>query len=155
MKVPSCFLIQLAFVFIGSTSIAAVPAEDSGSPIEVIMNEDLIRALRDPFEVPSVKEAAVRKESDLELYQLRDFKLNGVITGPKKVRAMVTTPKGSTFFVKVGDTIGAREGKVVSINADAIRVVEFYVDERGRRIPDTYDMKINGELELIDRKDRD
>ena len=152
---------KIAYFIIGvllltQSGMASVPVDESSSPMEAIMNEDLIRALRDPFEVPAlIKQVKTKPESDLEMYQLRDFKLNGVITGPKKTRAMVTSPKGKTYFVKVGDSLGAREGRVTRITPDTVRVVEFYVDEKGKRLPDTYDLKISGELEVLNKKSGD
>ena len=71
------------------------------SPMESILTEDAIHALRDPFHVPNV--AALTKEavkSDLVLFALKDFRLNGVITGNKKARALVTLPNSKTFFIR-------------------------------------------------------
>jgi hypothetical protein len=134
---------------------ASLPGDPSNSSMESILNEDLIRALRDPFEAPVViKEVKVKTQSDLELYQLRDLKLNGVVTGPKKPRALITSPKGQSFFVKVGDLVGAREGRVTQITPDSVRVMEFYVDDKGKRLPDIYEMRMDGELRSLDRKGR-
>jgi Tfp pilus assembly protein PilP len=134
---------------------ANIPGDASSSSMEAILNEDLIRSLRDPFEEPvMVKEVKTQAQSDLELYQLRDLKLNGVVTGPKRPRAMITSPKGQSFFVKVGDSVGAREGRVTQITADSVRVMEFYVDDKGKRLPDIYEMRMDGELRSLDRKGR-
>ncbi len=146
------FLVSLS-PFAGSTGFAAVPIESPNSSMEAILNEDLIRSLRDPFEAPVVvKEFKAKAQSDLELYQLRDLKLNGVITGPKKPRALIASPKGQTFFVKVGDMVGAREGRVTQITPDSVRVTEFYVDEKGKRLPDVFEMRMDGEIRSLDRK---
>lgn len=152
-------ILLLTFLFgsgLGSApAFANVPAETGASAVESIMNEDFIRSLRDPFEEPmELKRAKAKPMSDLEMYPVRDFKLNGVITGPKKIRAMVTSPKGQTFFLKVGDVIGAKEGRITQIHPDTVRVVEFYTDDRGQRMPETYEMRITGEVELVDRKER-
>jgi hypothetical protein len=134
---------------------ANLPGDAPNSSMEAILNEDLIRALRDPFDAPViVKEVKAQTQSELELYQLRDLKLNGVVTGPKKPRAMITSPKGQSFFVKVGDSVGAREGRVTQITADSVRVMEFYVDDKGKRLPDIYEMRMDGELRSLDRKGR-
>ncbi len=119
------------------------------------MNEELIRSLRDPFEVPvATGRDKAKPESDLESFQLRELRLNGVITGPRKPRAMITSPKGRTYFVKVGDLIGAREGRVTMITPDSVRVMEYYVDESGKRIPDLYEMQMDGEVRLLEQKGR-
>jgi hypothetical protein len=135
---------------------SAVIPKSSDSALDAILNEDLIRGLRDPFVLPT--SALVKKElpkSDLETYALKDLKLNGVVTGPKKVRAMLTGPNGKTFFVKVGDRIGARGGKITRISGDAVRVTEFYQDEKGRDLPDVYELRIAGEMVSLTKKDED
>ena len=124
--------------------------------MEAILSEELVRTLKDPFELPaSLSKKTGVPRSDLELYQIRDFKLNGVITGPKKVRAMVSAPNGKAYFVKVGDLMGAREGRVTRITSDAIRVMEYFVNESGKRVPDLYELRINGELQALSKKEGD
>jgi len=129
----------------------ADPAKDSS--VEAILNEDLIRGLRDPFQPPA---GLMRKKkvqlTELEMFQLKDFKLNGVITGPKKMRAMVTAPNNKTFFVKVGDRIGAREGKITHILNDSIRIQEVALNDKGKPIPDIYEIKMSGELVSLSKK---
>jgi hypothetical protein len=149
-------LLLFPLLLFGNGIASAAPNPDApGSSIESILNEDLIRALRDPFEEPVVvKQVKVKAQSDLELYQLKDLKLNGVITGPKKTRALIVSPKGQTFFVKIGDMVGAREGRVTSIAPDSVHVVEYFVDDQGKRLPDRYEMRMDGELRLLDRKGR-
>jgi hypothetical protein len=132
---------------------AAVSPSNESSAVESILNEDMIRGLRDPFQPP----AAVRAKkkvilTELEMFQLKDFKLNGVITGPKKVRAMITTPANKTYFVKVGDRLGAREGRVTHILGDAIRVEESIMNEKGKPIPDVYEIRMTGELVSMSKK---
>ena len=124
------------------------------SPVETLLNEDLIRSLRDPFQLPSI--LLSRKETpktDLEVYPLKDFKLNGVITGPKKTRAMVTTPNNKVFFVRVGDKIGVRDGTVTQILPDSIKIEEHYVDEHGKRMPDIFELTMSGDLVSLNKKE--
>ena len=136
-----------------SSAPAAAPVRND-SPVDALLNEDVIRSLRDPFALPSVlltkKDAP---KTDLEIYPLKDFKLNGVITGPKKTRAMVTTPSNKVFFVRVGDRIGVREGHVSQISPDSIRVLEYYTDEHGKRMPDVYEMKMSGEVVSLSKQE--
>ena len=137
-----------------SADASTTPGE--GSAMEAILSEELVRTLKDPFELPaSLSKKTGVPRSDLELYQIRDFKLNGVITGPKKVRAMVSAPNGKAYFVKVGDLMGAREGRVTRITSDAIRVMEYFVNESGKRVPDLYELRINGELQALSKKEGD
>ena len=116
------------------------------------MTEELIRTLRDPFVPPiSLTKKEVPK-SELELIALKDVKLNGVITGPKKVRAMISAgPK--TFFVAVGDKLGQRDGRITSIQSDLIKVVEYETDNRGRRTPEVFEVRITGEIVSLSKKE--
>lgn len=126
------------------------------SAVDALLNEDLIRSIRDPFQLPAI--LLTKKDTpktDLEIFPLKDFKLNGVITGPKKTRAMITAPGNKVFFVKVGDRIGVREGHVSQILTDSVKVLEFYIDEHGKNIPDVYELKITGELNSLSRKEEE
>lgn len=139
--------ILLTSLFIATVSFAQ-------TPVESILTEDAIRALRDPFHMPNV--AAAEKEtvkSDLELFALKDFKLNGVITGTKKPRALITLPNSKTFFVMVGDKIGVREGRVVSISGDSIKVVEYDHDENGKKVPEMFKLLISGDIVSLSDKE--
>lgn len=128
----------------------------STSAVDALLNEDLIRSIRDPFQLPAIlltkKDAP---KTDLEIFPLKDFRLNGVITGPKKTRAMVTTPGNKVFFVKVGERIGIRDGHVSQISSDSIKVLEYYIDEHGKKIPDVYELKITGELNSLSKKEEE
>ncbi len=124
------------------------------SPVESILTEDAIKALRDPFHIPNV--AAQVKEavkSDLELFNLKDVKLNGVITGNKKAKAMVTLPNSKSFFLSVGDRLGVREGRVISISGDSIKVVEYDHDENGKKVPEVFQMLISGDIVSLTNKE--
>jgi hypothetical protein len=125
-----------------------------GSPVDALLNEDLIRSLRDPFQLPSI--LMTKKETpktDLEIYPLKDFKLNGVITGPKKTRAMLTTPNNKVFFVRIGDKIGVRDGTITGILPDSIKITEYYSDEHGKRASDIYELTMSGELVSLNKKE--
>ena len=116
--------------------------------MDAIMSEDLIRSLKDPFQAPPISNAlAAFTPSDLELYRTGDFRLNGVITGPKKVRAMLSAPNNKTYFIKVGDPIGVRNGKVSQITAESVKITEYVMDERGKRVPEVVELKIGGDMD--------
>jgi len=126
----------------------------NSSPIESILSEDLIRSLRDPFQLPvTVIAQKETPKTDLEVYPIKDFRLNGVITGPKKTRAMVTTPNNKVFFVKVGEKIGVRDGKITQILPDAIKIVEYFTDEHGKKVADAYELTLSGELVSLNKKE--
>lgn len=124
------------------------------SPVESILTEEAIRALRDPFHAPNVAvQAKETVKSDLELFAMKDYKLNGVITGGKKARAMVTLPNSKSFFLSVGDRVGVREGKVISISGDSIKVVEYDHDENGKKVPEVFQLMISGDIVSLTNKE--
>ena len=125
----------------------------NNSSVDTVLTEDLIRSLRDPFQVPNVFVKKGKIMSDLETFQLKDLKLNGVITGPKKLRAMITAPNGKGFFVQIGERIGVRDGKITAIVPEAIRVIEYDVDEKGRRIPEILELRLNGDFVSLTKKE--
>jgi hypothetical protein len=132
-------------------NVASVTSE---SPVDALLNEEMIHNLRDPFQMPAIILTKKEKpKTDLEIFQIKDFKLNGVITGPKKTRAMVTAPNGKTYFIALNDRIGIRDGRVTAIKSDAIRVVEYEVDDRGRRTPEIFEIRISGEVESLSNKE--
>lgn len=128
----------------------------NGSPVEGLLTEDAIRTLRDPFQAPP---AQLRKKeaptSELELISLSDLVINGVIIdAKKKAKAMLSVPNGKTFFVVEGTRVGKRDGHVTAISGDAINVVEYDYDERGKKIPRYYRLSISGELVSLMSKEQ-
>jgi hypothetical protein len=70
--------------------------------------------------------------SDLELYTLDQLKLLAVMTGPKRLRAMVLAPNGKTYLVWENMKIGMRKGVVRRITPDAVHVREQVVNVLGQ-----------------------
>ena len=116
------------------------------TPVESILTEDAIRALRDPFRAPSFVVEKTTPKSDLESFALKDIKLNGVITTMNKAKALVTLPNSKTYFVAVGDHVGVRDGHVTAISGDSIKVVEYDHDDRGKPVPEMFKLSISGEI---------
>jgi hypothetical protein len=138
-------------------AVADVSAEsEEASALETVLNEELIMALRDPFELPSSRGSPGKdKGPELTLFPINDLKLNGVITGPKKLRALISAPNGKTFFVRVGDLIGLRSGKITQIRSDAVTIVETE-EVKGKRVSGAVELRIGGEMvSLSGRKGED
>ena len=130
------------------------PDPSASSPVDSLLTEDMIHMLRDPFQMPTIlSEKAGKPKTDLETFQLKDFKLNGVITGPRKTRAMVTGPNGISYFLAIGDHIGTRDGHVIGITPDAVRVVEYDTDEHGKKIAEQFEMTMSGEVVSLTKKE--
>jgi hypothetical protein len=144
------------FPFPTGQNVPAAPVSQvftSDTGVDSLLTEELIRSLRDPFVPPVSLTRKQAPKSDLELFALKDVRLNGVITGPKKVRAMISVPGNKTYFVAVGDKLGMRDGRITSIQSDLIKVVEYEVDNRGRRSPEIFEVRITGEIVSLSKKE--
>ncbi|MBS1963940.1 MAG: pilus assembly protein PilP [Bdellovibrionales bacterium] len=104
-----------------AASLSAAPAPSS--PVDY-------KKFRDPFKEPSVVEQAVTK-SELERYPITDFKVVAIITGPIRMRAMLTAPDGKTHYVSEHMKIGTRDGEIVKITTKSIVVREKVVNPLG------------------------
>jgi type IV pilus assembly protein PilP len=66
------------------------------------------------------------KQLPLQMYEVNQFKVIGIITGLTENRAMVLDPAGKSFIIKAGTLIGPRNGRVLSITPRACEVIEQY-----------------------------
>lgn len=111
----SCILSILVF---GSLAFAETEKAATGATVQ-----DLIK-LRDPFKRPVLKLEAGESKSELESFSIDKFSLAGVLTGPRKTRAVVVGPDGKTYVVGESTRIGLRKGVITQIRADRVVVVE-------------------------------
>jgi Tfp pilus assembly protein PilP len=117
-----------AFGILATLAIAA--------PEEPAITLENSLTLRDPFRQPQMKLANEVNEGgrvpELERFQIEQFKLMGIITGPKKNRAMVSSPEGKIFIVSEEMRIGSRRGTVKQIRPNAVIVEEKVVNILGQ-----------------------
>ena len=102
------------------------------SQAEKLTRENLnkLMEIRDPFERPVLVETGQQVIlADLEQFSLDQLKLRGVMTGPKKMRALVLTPAGKVHVVAENSKIGDRGGVVTKITPYSIIVKEKFRDE--------------------------
>lgn len=130
-------LLVFFFVFTNKSSHAeeknlSTPTQDSVSTENISSTKDLL-SLRDPFQKPLLQMKKKIIKNDLERYPLDQIKLVGIISGLKKIRAMVRVPSGKSFFVGVNDKIGLRAGSITKIDEESIDVVETIVDALGNQ----------------------
>jgi Tfp pilus assembly protein PilP len=91
--------------------------------------ENLVN-LRDPFKMP-LAEVKAMKKSELESIQLSDLSVVGLITGPSKIKAMLSGPSGKTYFVTEKMKVGTAGGIIYRITGDGVVVREKSVNALG------------------------
>lgn len=104
---------------------------------------------RDPFQPFSLKAKPNQRLkgslSPLELYEIGQLKVVGIIWDIKEPRAMVEDSAGLGYIVKVGTPIGPNAGKVKVIKPSEIVVEEHYVDFYGVKKDQQISMKLSAE----------
>ena len=91
---------------------------------------------RDPFKSLLQLEKKQRDISQLppiQQFELDTVKVVGVVVDPVRgAQAMVRSPNGQTFVVRVGTIIGKNEGEVVEITLQGVRILEKFLDFMNR-----------------------
>ena len=68
----------------------------------------------------------------LEQFEVSDFELVGIVSGPGVIKAMVQDPTGKGFLVQVGTHIGKKGGRVTRVADKELIIEEPYRDFLGR-----------------------
>ncbi len=94
---------------------------------------------RDPFRslyknMSGEKEKKNGPIGPLQRYEIDQLKLIAVITGLAQPKAMVTTPDGKGYVVKLGTRIGKNFGRVARIKSGEVVIAEDYRDTNGRKV---------------------
>ena len=98
---------------------------------------------KDPFKPDAVVKAvtaplpgdlkkALQEGLPIHSFDVSQFRLIGIVTGSKENQAMVVDPNGKGYVLKPGMSIGKNNGRVTSINAGDVDVVEQFKDDNGR-----------------------
>ena len=96
---------------------------------------DMFRS-RDPFQ-PYISTAKKIKLNSgpivhpLQKYDLSSLSLKGIVWGISSPTALIETPDGKGYSVRVGTPIGKNGGKVWKILPDKVIILEKYVDYKG------------------------
>jgi type IV pilus assembly protein PilP len=89
---------------------------------------------RDPF-APLIAKAEGRERSSvrppLERYNITEFKLTGIVWGGFGFNAVMESPEGKGYFVRVGSTIGPNRGTVTKITKDNVVIEERFKNYTG------------------------
>ena len=101
----------------------------------------------DPFQPPRVsleaKTGAKTRVLPLEQFEINDFQLVGIVSGPGVKKAMVQDLTGKGFLVQVGSRIGKNGGKVIRIADKEMVIEEPYRDFLGQKRFRKVDLKIH------------
>ncbi len=121
-----------------------VVAQGAGVPITELGTSpatELLK-LRDPFKSPAEVLMAGDTRTELELFPIDQFKLVGVATGPKKIKAMIVDPKGKTHFVAENTKVGQRKGIVRKITPQVVYVRERIINVLGQEEDVDFEIRI-------------
>ena len=95
--------------------------------------------------VTEEKEAKPAKrvpQSPLEMVDLSQLKLTGVILAPSGNRALVQDSSGKGYVIYTGTYIGNREGRITKILKDRLVVAERAQDNMGRDVSEERELKL-------------
>jgi type IV pilus assembly protein PilP len=79
----------------------------------------------------------------LERFDLSQLKLEGIVWGGNKPRALVKDPSGKAYIVAEGTAIGKNGGRVIKIGDNALVVKETYVDFLGKATTKDIEMRLH------------
>jgi hypothetical protein len=105
-------------------------------------------SIRDPFRKPDSMMAKEEVKSELERFPADSFKFVGILTGPKKLRAMLMDPNGKTHFVADKARVGTRGGVIASISQDKIRVREKTINLLGQEESAYIELKLPSDTKI-------
>ena len=121
----SAWMRSLLLGVIGALGVAGLPA--FAEPDLDLLN------LRDPFKMPQIVVESMVPRTELEAFPIHEFSMQGVVSGPGEVKAMLKGPNGKTYFVSHNQPIGTRGGRVTAITAQSIEVKERIVNVLGQQ----------------------
>jgi type IV pilus assembly protein PilP len=120
-----------------ATAIADAPVE------EIFVYNPIGK--RDPFRTFLTKEnedADGPARTDLQKYDIDQYRLVGIVWGNERPRALVQDPTGEGFVMEIGTYIGKNWGKVTQIQSDVVVVTEEYEAMDGRLIVNPIHLKL-------------
>ena len=88
--------------------------------------------LRDPFVAPKLAGGNRVERKGLELYSVGEFKVTGMVSGPKRKKAMIIAPDGKAYFVSENMKIGNHDGIIKRITSEKVVVKEKILNLLGQ-----------------------
>jgi len=121
----------------------AAAAAEGPPPEEIFVYNPIGK--RDPFRTFLTKENEDENgpaRTDLQKYDIDQYKLVGIVWGNERPRALVQDPTGEGFVMEIGTYIGKNWGKVTQIQSDVVVVTEEYEAMDGRLIVNPIHLKL-------------
>ena len=118
----------------------AAPAALAQAPSEApfayspVGKRDPFRSYLSDIEQQGALSQLGRPREVTEKYDLEQYHLTGVVTGPYHPKAMVEDPKGHGHVVRVGSRLGKNGGRVARIAGHELVVVEKAFDATGKPV---------------------
>jgi len=81
----------------------------------------------DPFEPFKFEEEVLSEEEMITRYEVRFFRLVGIISGVHEPKALFEDPLGNAYVLTIGDIIGKNGGVVTSITPEEVNITETRV----------------------------
>lgn len=126
----SLILVYLALALVAVAAESSLAQQELGS---AEFNYSPI-GKRDPFQSLLNKERETRKKAPeakltpIQKFDLGQFRLQAVLIGKGKPKAMLSAPDGKTYIVSPGIKIGKRSGVITEITQAGIHVEEIDYD---------------------------
>lgn len=128
----------------GVTQDATKPLMDQSEPAKENFQNAL--KVRDPFRPPQSTSGS--SLSELEAFPTESFRMLGMVSGPKRVRAMIQSPGGKTFIVSERMKIGRRKGFITRITPEKVVVREKILNVFGQEEDTAVEIRLPSDTKL-------
>ncbi len=128
---PQVILMPLVFILLSAFVPGQTLAQQDLSGTEFTYSPS---GKRDPFQSLLNSERETRKKAPtarltpIQKFELGQFRLQAVLIGKGKPKAMLSAPDGKTYIVSPGIKIGKRSGVITDITQSGIHVEEIDYD---------------------------
>jgi hypothetical protein len=124
---------KILLVFTAAVLVLPILDPSVYADLDPLSTSSDMLSLRDPFRRPNLDTQNERPKSDLETFPADQLKMVGVLTGPKKFKAMIFAPNGKTYFVTLNTRVGLRNGVITRITENSVLIREKVVNLLGQQ----------------------
>lgn len=126
-----------------------LPKKENSLTLEPPPAQYQAHAFRTPFgeDTAANKTANVSESPPLQSYGLNVLRFVGTLSHHSQFSAYILAPDGIVYQAKVGDKLGNRQGKIISIQPGALVVQEMINEKGNSTIQQTVTLKLKEEHE--------